>query len=118
MSQIHSLTCLPEQGSINSVARFSDYFMEKDFDYLKLIKSLKALILDNNFMVQQDHWHWVKTRGMDYCHNPKLFAYAPLTYVCAFLSELFKNFTVEQIKSSYPADVLRQALLRLKSFIN
>lgn len=117
MTQIHSLKFLPEQSLINSIASYSDEFMAKDFNYFNVVEKLKATILNNNFMTEQDNWNWAKTRGSDYFHNPKLFALAPLTYVCAFLSEVFKNFDVEQINTLCPANVLQQALLRLKSFM-
>ena len=116
VTDIHSIHMLPEQTLINSVANFSDDFTEKDFDYSKLIEKLQVTISSNDFMTEQDNSNWARARSNDYFYNPKLFAYAPLTYVCVFLSELCKNSDANKISANCPAAVLQQALLRLKYF--
>lgn len=116
MTNIHCLTMLPEQSKINNVASVNQDFSKKDFKYLELLKKLKGVIVANNFLLDQDNSKWVKTRGCDYLHNPKLFAYAPLTHVCAFLSEICKHNDPDRIKLRYPEPVLRQALSRLNHF--
>ena len=67
-------------------------------------------------MTEQDNWQWALTRGIDYFEKPQLFAQAPLTYVCAFISEIFKNFEIEEIHRRLPKAVLQQALARLAFF--
>lgn len=116
MTNIHSLSILPKQASINSVASFSDEFSKKDFNYPTLLEKMGVVIAKNNFMKEQDNSNWVSTRGSDYLYNPKLFAYAPLTHVCAFLGEAFKAVDTDRVKKSCPANVLQHALTRLKDF--
>lgn len=116
MTNIYSLSILPEQSLINSVANFSDEFSKKDFSYPNLIEKLGSVMSKNNFMKDQDNARWVSSRGNDYLHNPKLFAYAPLTHVCAFLGESFKGVDTERVKAACPANVLQHALMRLQHF--
>lgn len=116
MPKIHSLHILPEQSLIDSVASYGEEFSKESFNYCTVVNQINNLIKNNDFMTTQDHADWAKTRGKDYLYNPKLFVYAPLTYVCAFISELFKTFTVDKILAVCPEHVLHQALLRMKTF--
>ncbi|WP_022941291.1 hypothetical protein [Psychromonas hadalis] len=59
------------------------------FDVKKLLIFLKKTIFKYHFMIAQDNVEWVVKRGVDYFNNSKLFALAPLSYVCAFISEIF-----------------------------
>jgi len=116
MSNVHAISILPNQQSINSIAALSDEFYAKPFDLIVLLAHLKRAIKETEFMDSQDHSIWMATRGCDYIANPKLFAVAPLTYICAFLGELFNNFDIEEIQERIPPQVIEQALLRLNAF--
>jgi len=116
MPQIHTLKFLPSTQAIQSVADYSELFAAESLDFKALLVSLKKTIFSNDFMIAQDNFQWALTRGVDYFNNPKLFAQAPLVYVCAFVSEIFKNFEIEEIHRRLPASVLHQALLRLNGF--
>lgn len=116
MTNIHCLTMLPEQSVINNVAKVNQDFTKKDVNYVELLKKLKRVVISNRFLLEQDNSVWARTRGCDYLYNPKLFAYAPLTHVCAFISELCKHHEPERIKRRCPEPVLRHALSRLNHF--
>lgn len=116
MPHIHTAKYLPSRQAIQSVALYSEQFNQTELDFNRLVVDLKKTVLETNFMVEQDNSYWATAHGMDYFHNPKLFAQAPLTYVCAFISEMFKGYEIEEIKQRLPVAVLEQALIRLKSF--
>lgn len=116
MKNIHTTKILPNQQAIESIAALSAEFSAKQFDRKVLLKHVKEAVLETKFMSEQDHAIWMTARGADYIANPKLFAAAPLTYICAFLGELFNNLEVEEIEKKVPQEAIEQALLRLKSF--
>ena len=116
MPHIHTLKFLPSREAINSISAFNDLLQNENVDFETLLIELKKSVFTNNFMIEQDNWQWLVTRGIDYFENSKLFAQAPLTYVCAFISEIFKNFEVEEINRRLPQAVLHQALARLAFF--
>lgn len=116
MADIHTLKSLPSKQAIHSVSSYIETFEEENFDFQQLLVSLKETIYKSNFMIEQDNLQWATTRGIDYFANPKLFAQAPLSYVCVFISEVFKNFEIEEINRRLPTLVLKNALQRLKSF--
>ncbi len=95
MNNIHNLTILPKQQAINSVAALSQDFNSYSTDLSALLTKLKETILESKFMFGQNNSAWMSKRGRDFLANPKLFAYAPLTYICAFLGELFNNFEIK-----------------------
>ncbi len=116
MGNIHTTKILPNQQSINSVAALSAEFSAKQFDSTVLLTHLKQTVLDTKFMKSQDNSAWMAVRGCDFIANPKLFAFAPLTYTCVFLGELFNNFEIEEIQEKVSPQVIEQALLRLSVF--
>ncbi len=67
-------------------------------------------------MKEHDNSVWMQRCGCDFFANPKLFVNAPLTYLCAFLGELFNNYEVKEIQEKVAAPVIEQALLRLNAF--
>lgn len=117
MPHIHTIKFLPSAQAIQSVSGYSDKFKQKDMDFKALLTSLKKTVIKSRFISQQDNAHWATVHGVDYFNNPKLFAQAPLAYVCAFISEIFKNNEVEAISQHLPVSVLQLALQRLKFFV-
>jgi hypothetical protein len=116
MTNIHTLKFLPSTQVIQTISAFSEELEDDRFDFKETLISLKETVLKHGFMNNQDHSIWAVTRGVDYFDNPKLFAQAPLTYVCAFISEIFKRFEIEEIYKRLPKIVLKQALSRLAFF--
>lgn len=116
MSNIHQLNTLPEQTTINLIASYSNDFEHKNFDYHQLLEKLHSTILRSHFMDQQDNAAWMNHRGHDYLANPKLFAHAPLTYLCAFLSEIFRHNKLSEIEKNIEANTFRAVLKRLNDF--
>ena len=116
MHNIHKLSNLPNQKTINSIALLGHQFISKELEFDILLIQLEELIAESNFMIEHDNSAWMEKRGHDFINNPKLFAQAPLTYVCAFLSELFKNSEADEIESSVQPIVIYQALKRLQDF--
>jgi len=116
MQNIHKISNLPNQKTINSIALLGNKFLSQQIEFPHLIIQLEALIQESKFMLEHDNSLWMLKRGRDFFNNPKLFAQAPLTYICAFLSELFKNQQEGkmQLETSQPA--LHQALIRLQDF--
>ncbi|MCP4326333.1 MAG: hypothetical protein GY787_31750 [Alteromonadales bacterium] len=117
MYNIHKLSNLPSQCTINSIAFLGHEFTSQQLEFEQVVNKLKILFNDSKFMLGRDNSIWMNIRGHDFFNNPKLFAQAPLTYVCAFLSELFKSYEPEEIKSRVQPAVLYQALKRLQDFI-
>ena len=116
MHNIHKLSNLPSQKTINSIALLGQKFTSQKIEFTNLLVELETLIDESNFMIEHDNSQWMAKRGRDFFNNPKLFVQAPLTYVCAFLSELFKNREADEIESEIPPLVLYQALRRLQDF--
>ncbi|MFT6985837.1 MAG: hypothetical protein ACJAT7_001657 [Psychromonas sp.] len=116
MGNIHTTDILPDQQSINALAAISAEFNVKEFDLTALLTNLKQTVLETKFMDAQDYSFWMERCGCDFIYNPKLFSYAPLTYTCVFLGELFNNFEVDEIQEKASAQVIEQALLRLSAF--
>ena len=116
MKTIHDLTIIPKQQVLNSVAAFDIKFDANSTELTVVLTKIKTTISESKFMQGQNHSVWMSTRGADFIANPKLFACAPLTYVCAFLGELFNNFDVEEIQKIASQEVIQQALVRLNEF--
>ncbi|MGJ8582170.1 MAG: hypothetical protein ACSHWR_07660, partial [Psychromonas sp.] len=105
MSNIHHINNLPKQATINLIASYKVDFEKDYFNYHQLLEKLQGVILKGHFMDQEDNAAWMSHRGHDYLANPKLFAHAPLTYLCAFLSETFKKNSLNDIEKSIPSTV-------------
>lgn len=116
MFDIHTTDILPNQQSINALAALSAEFNTDELDLTALLTNLKATILETKFMDAQDNSFWMATCGCDFIGNPTLFSFAPLTYICVFLGELFNNFEVDEIQEKASIQVIEQALLRLNAF--
>ncbi|WP_019613588.1 hypothetical protein [Psychromonas ossibalaenae] len=116
MTNIHKLAILPNQQSINLLAAFSNEFNSQHFDFTTVLSKLKKTILDSEFMNKHNNATWMATRGQDFLANPKLFASAPLTYICVFLGELFNNAEVAEIQEKISPNVIEHALKRLNDF--
>ncbi|RBW42835.1 hypothetical protein DS885_14510 [Psychromonas sp. B3M02] len=116
MSNIHQLNNLPKQDTINLIASYKVDFESDYFDYHQLLEKLQEVILRGHFMDQEDNAAWMSHRGNDYLSNPKLFAHAPLTYLCAFLSEIFKKKSLTEIEKSVAPIVFNEVLTRLNDF--
>lgn len=116
MHNIHNIAILPKQQVINSMATFSHEFNVKTFNFSLFLKKLKQAFSDMSFMSGQNNALWMSKRGGDFLTNPKLFAVAPLTYICAFLSELFNHYKIDEIERDIPKNVIQHALLRLNDF--
>ncbi|MEG3754861.1 hypothetical protein [Psychromonas arctica] len=116
MSNIHQLNNLPKQATINLIASYKGDFESDYFDYHQLLEKLQSVILRGHFMDQEDNAAWMSHRGCDYLSNPKLFAHAPLTYLCAFLSETFKKNSLNDIEKTVAPAVFNAVLTRLNDF--
>lgn len=116
MHNIHSLTILPKQHTINLIADISGDFSKPQINLQDLLIKLKKSIIDSQFMQGYSDAVWMAKRGADFLANPKLFAYAPLTYICVFLGELFNNFEIKEIQERIPKEVIHYALIRLNDF--
>jgi len=117
MHNIHKISNLPNQHTINSIALLGHQFTSQKLQFDHLLVKLEALFVDSKFMVGRDNSLWMAKRGRDFFNNPNLFSQAPLTYVCAFLSELFKNTEIDEIELRVEPLVLFQALKRLQDFM-
>lgn len=116
MSNIHQLNSLPKQTTINLIASYQGDFKHDNFSYHQLLEKLQQTIMRNQFMNQEDNAAWMNHRGSDYLANPKLFAHAPLTYLCVFLSETFKHNQLSQIEKKISPAVFEAILKRLNDF--
>lgn len=116
MDNIHQLNLLPAQSSINLIASYSTEFECDNFNYHQLLEKMQVTILGNSFMKNIDNANWMNHRGGDYLNNPKLFSNAPLTYLCAFLSEIFKQSDIRHIEKNICPNILKAALIRLNEF--
>ena len=116
MSDVHALHTLPSQEAINSIATYRLEFEKESFDYKRLLSKLKKAIYELNFMCKHDNADWLRDRGADYLANPKLFYQAPLTYLCAFLGEIFKKYDLPELQDKLTPKILKCALTRLEEF--
>ena len=116
MSDVHQLNDLPSQSAIDLIANYRTEFDNPIFDYPLLLSKLKLDISKLEFMVQQDNKVWMTRRGNDYLENPKLFDHAPLTYLCAFLGEVFKEEDLNELQQKISPEILENALTRLYEF--
>lgn len=116
MSNIHSVNGLPSQSAIDLIASFRAEFEDPSFDYPLILSKLKQEISSLQFMYQQDNQIWMMRRGKDYLDNPKLFSHAPLTYLCTFLGEVFKEEDLTQLEEKLSPVALENALIRLYEF--
>jgi len=116
MCDIHASNIIPSQVAINSIATYRTEFDNELLDYNKLLHKLQTVIHEQGFMKTHDNADWMLQRGNDYLANPKLFANAPLTYLCAFLGELFNSYKVEELQEKLTPQILKCALTRLEQF--
>ena len=116
MNNVHNLRILPNQQAINSVAALSQELNSDAFNLSAFLIKLKETIIKSKFMSGQDNAIWMSTRGHDFMANPKLFACAPLTCICAFLGEIFHKFDTKEIQEQIPYTVIESALVRLNDF--
>jgi len=116
MCNIHALEIIPSQASINSIATYRTEFDNKLFNYNQLLESLRDTVREFEFMESHNTTEWMQKRGIDYFTNPKLFANAPLTCLCAFLGELFNQYELEELQARLPPEILKSALTRLEQF--
>lgn len=116
MADIHALHSLPSQAAINSIAIYRFEFDRNPFNYTLLLKKLQKTFTELNFMNTQDNAIWMRERGGDYLSNPKLFCQAPLTYLCAFLGEIFKQYDLPELQEKLTPRILKSALTRLAEF--
>ena len=116
MCDIHAIEIIPSQAAIDSIAIYRTEFDNKSFNYKKLLKKMKKVIHELKFMKKHDNAKWMRNCGSDYLANPKLFCHAPLTYICAFLGELFNSYELEQLEDKLTPQILKCALTRLDQF--
>ena len=116
MCNIHAIEIIPSQAAIDSIAIYRSEFDNDPFDYNALLVKLKNVIQELGFMQKYDNAEWMQKRGSDYLANPKLFCNAPLTYLCAFLGELFNSYELETLQEKLTPQILKCALTRLEQF--
>lgn len=116
MSNVHHLDILPAQNTINLIASYSQDFDKEGFNYQQLLNKMHATIVHNQFMEKHDNANWMTRQGNDYINNPTLFSNAPLTYICAFLSEIFKRIKITDIERRISPNIFKAALIRLSYF--
>lgn len=116
MCNIHAMEIIPSQAAINSIAIYRAEFEKESLDYNALLAKLKNVINELGFMKAHDNADWMQKRGSDYLSNPKLFCHAPLTYLCAFLGELFNSYELDELQIKLSPKILECALKRLEQF--
>jgi hypothetical protein len=116
MQDIHNLNHLPSQYAIDLIADYHDQLKQKNLNYQHLLGRLKKDLFKLGFMPNAENKSWMLTRGNDYLNNPKLFNYAPLTYICIVLGEVFKEDDLADLAEKLPAITLKKALIRLNEF--
>ena len=116
MNDIHKLEILPGAQALASVAAYQNTLSSDLAHYRVQLAELHQTMKSTGFNVPVDAAEWVRERGRDYLHNPKLFENAPLTYVCTLLSELFKNKSIDDISRTIAPATLNTLLARLNSF--
>ncbi len=115
MNNIHKVELLPDSQALLCVAAYQTKF-DDPADYQDVLKQLHNTIHQQGFIAKFDARDWMREQGRDYLSNPKLFENAPLTYVCAFLSELFKHQNVEKLAKQVKPETLKVVLKRLSAF--
>ncbi|MFO6425315.1 hypothetical protein [Motilimonas sp. KMU-193] len=115
MNDIHKLEILPGSQALASVAAFQNLSSDLN-DYRMQLVDLHQTMIKSGFTISVDAAEWVRERGRDYLHNPKLFENAPLTYVCTLLCELFKSRSIDDISKTISPATLNTMLARLNSF--
>lgn len=116
MQNIHNLKHLPSQYAIDSIAGYRDELKKNNLNYQQLLGRLQKDLFKLGFMQNAENKNWMLTRGNDYLNNPKLFNYAPLTYICTVLGEVFKEDDLAELAEKLPETALKQALTRLNEF--
>ena len=116
MNNVHALNTLPSQGAINSIATYRLEFEKESLDYEKLLTKLNNAMNELKFMCDHDNSNWLHHIGSDYLSNPTLFAQAPLTYLCAFLSEIFKKYELPELQEKLSPVILKSILIRFGEF--
>ena len=116
MCNIHAMEIIPSQASIDTISVYREKFDNESLNYKELLKQLKCVIHEQGFMEAHDTTEWMQQRGTDYLSNPKLFCNAPLTYICAFLGELFNTYELEELEHKLSPKILECALARLEKF--
>jgi len=116
MQDIHSLNHLPSQYAIDSIANYQPELEKEYLDYKMILKRFKKDIQRLGFTSENDNQIWMLRRGNDYLTNPKLFKHAPLTYICIFISEVFKEDNLDELAEKLPATIFKQVLSRLNAF--
>jgi hypothetical protein len=116
MHNIHALEIIPSQAVINSIAAYRTKLDNQSIDYKELLTELKNIIHELGFMEKHDNAQWMQKRGCDSLSNPKLFYNAPLTYICAFLGELFNTYEINDLQKKLTPQILECALTRLGQF--
>lgn len=116
MTNIHSLSDMPSQFAIDAIANYQ-YELEMDkLNYTNLLAKLKNDMDSLGFVFEDDNQIWMLRRGNDYLLNPKLFNHTPLTYICIFLTEVFKEKDIDKLAQKLPPATLQMALERLNEF--
>lgn len=116
MNNVYALHILPTQQAINSIASYHLEFEKEPLDYRTLLGKLKKAIYELDFICKHDNADWLRNRGSDFLANPKLFSQAPLTYLCAFLSEIFKKYDLSELQEKLSPAILKCLLTRLEEF--
>lgn len=116
MCNIHAMEIIPSQTSINLIAVYRAEFDNEYLNYHELLENLQDIIHEQGFMDTHDTAEWMQQRGIDYLINPKLFCNAPLTYICAFLGDLFNSNELEYLERKLSPQILKSALTRLEQF--
>lgn len=116
MQDIHSLNHLPSQYVIDSIANYQSELNKDHLDYKLVLKRFKRDLQRLGFTPESDNQIWMLRRGNDYLANPKLFEHAPLTYLCIFISEVFKEDNLDKLAEKLPATTFKQVLTRLYDF--
>lgn len=116
MTNIHSLTDMPPQYAIDSIANYQYEIELNKQNYTNLLKKLKNDMYCLGFVFEDDNQIWMLRRGNDYLSNPKLFVHTPLTYICIFLTEVFKEKDLNRLATILPPATLQKALQRLNEF--
>jgi len=116
MTNIHSLNDLPPQYAIDSIANYQCELKINKLNYTQLLSKLKKDMYSLGFVFEDDNQIWMLRRGNDYLLNPQLFNHIPLTYICIFLTEVFKENDLNKLAIKLPAATLKKALARLNEF--
>jgi len=116
MKNTHSLSHLPSQYAIDSIANYLYELTEKNHDYERLLGKLKKDPNKLIFAPEGSNKMWMLIMGNDYLMNPTLFKHAPLIYICIILNEVFKEDDLETLAVRLPPTILKPLLTRLYEF--